>query len=107
MSSGKPVLRSPAAGGDCPRIGRQAQSCCCSTSPVLGSTMLKKSELVALLKRLKGHGLTILIIDHDMHLVEQVADTHHRAEFRQRHRRWRAGRRAAQSRRDRRLSGGG
>jgi branched-chain amino acid transport system permease protein len=26
------------------------------------------------LKRLKGHGLTILIIDHDMSLVEQVAD---------------------------------
>ena len=28
----------------------------------------------ALLRRLKGHGLTILIIDHDMNLVEQVAD---------------------------------
>ncbi len=27
-----------------------------------------------LLRRLKGHGLTILIIDHDMNLVEQVAD---------------------------------
>jgi branched-chain amino acid transport system permease protein len=26
------------------------------------------------LKRLKGHGLTVLIIDHDMSLVEQVAD---------------------------------
>jgi branched-chain amino acid transport system permease protein len=26
------------------------------------------------LKRLKGHGLTICIIDHDMNLVEQIAD---------------------------------
>src|ERR1700692_1569624 len=26
------------------------------------------------LNRLKGHGLTILVIDHDMNLVEQVAD---------------------------------
>ena len=30
--------------------------------------------LGALLRRLKGHGLTILIVDHDMNLVEQVAD---------------------------------
>jgi branched-chain amino acid transport system permease protein len=35
---------------------------------------VEKDELVALLKRLKGHGLTILIIDHDMNLVEKVAD---------------------------------
>ena len=27
-----------------------------------------------LLKRLKGHGLTMVIVDHDMHLVERVAD---------------------------------
>jgi branched-chain amino acid transport system permease protein len=27
-----------------------------------------------LLKRLRGHGLTIFIIDHDMNLVEQIAD---------------------------------
>ena len=34
----------------------------------------EKDGLVALLKRLKGHGLTIFIIDHDMAMVEQVAD---------------------------------
>jgi len=34
----------------------------------------EKDELVRLLKRLKGHGLTIFIIDHDMAMVEQVAD---------------------------------
>src|SRR5262249_31633034 len=39
-----------------------------------GLNSVKKSELVQLLKRLKGHGLTILVIDHDMNLVEQVAD---------------------------------
>ena len=36
--------------------------------------MTEKGELGALLRRLKGHGLTILIVDHDMNLVEQVAD---------------------------------
>jgi branched-chain amino acid transport system permease protein len=42
--------------------------------PGAGLNHVEKGELVALLKRLKGHGLTILIIDHDMHLVEQIAD---------------------------------
>jgi branched-chain amino acid transport system permease protein len=42
--------------------------------PGAGLNHVEKDELVALLKRLKGHGLTILIIDHDMHLVEQIAD---------------------------------
>jgi branched-chain amino acid transport system permease protein len=42
--------------------------------PGAGLNTVEKSELVQLLKRLKGHGLTILIIDHDMNLVEQVAD---------------------------------
>jgi branched-chain amino acid transport system permease protein len=42
--------------------------------PGAGLNTIEKNELVQLLKRLKGHGLTILIIDHDMSLVEQVAD---------------------------------
>jgi branched-chain amino acid transport system permease protein len=42
--------------------------------PGAGLNNVEKSELVQLLKRLKGHGLTILVIDHDMNLVEQVAD---------------------------------
>jgi branched-chain amino acid transport system permease protein len=42
--------------------------------PGAGLNHVEKDELVVLLKRLKGHGLTILIIDHDMHLVEQIAD---------------------------------
>jgi branched-chain amino acid transport system permease protein len=42
--------------------------------PGAGLNHVEKEELVRLLKRLKGHGLTIFIIDHDMHLVEQVAD---------------------------------
>jgi branched-chain amino acid transport system permease protein len=42
--------------------------------PGAGLNTVEKSELVQLLKRLKGHGLTILVIDHDMSLVEQVAD---------------------------------
>jgi branched-chain amino acid transport system permease protein len=40
----------------------------------VGLNTVEKSELVQLLKRLKGHGLTILVIDHDMNLVDQVAD---------------------------------
>jgi branched-chain amino acid transport system permease protein len=42
--------------------------------PGAGLNTIEKSELVQLLKRLKGHGLTILLIDHDMGLVERVAD---------------------------------
>jgi branched-chain amino acid transport system permease protein len=42
--------------------------------PGAGLNHAEKDALVALLQRLKGHGITILIIDHDMRLVEQVAD---------------------------------
>jgi branched-chain amino acid transport system permease protein len=42
--------------------------------PAAGLNMTEKGELGLLLQRLKGHGLTILIVDHDMHLVESVAD---------------------------------
>ncbi|MGA2552127.1 MAG: branched-chain amino acid ABC transporter ATP-binding protein/permease [Burkholderiaceae bacterium] len=42
--------------------------------PGAGLNHLEKEALVGLLQRLKGRGLTILIIDHDMNLVEQVAD---------------------------------
>jgi branched-chain amino acid transport system permease protein len=42
--------------------------------PGAGLNTVEKSGLVKLMKRLKGHGLTILVIDHDMSLVEQVAD---------------------------------
>ncbi len=42
--------------------------------PAAGLNLTEKVELGNLLKRLKGHGLTIMIIDHDMNLVEQVAD---------------------------------
>ncbi len=42
--------------------------------PGAGLNHVEKDELVRLLKRLSGHGLTILVIDHDMAMVEQVAD---------------------------------
>ena len=42
--------------------------------PGAGLNHVGKRELVRLLERLKGHGLTIFIIDHDMAMVEQVAD---------------------------------
>ena len=42
--------------------------------PAAGLNLTEKQELGTLLRRLKGHGLTILIVDHDMTLVEQVAD---------------------------------
>jgi len=42
--------------------------------PGAGLNHVEKDELVRLLTRLKGHGLTILIIDHDMAMVERVAD---------------------------------
>jgi branched-chain amino acid transport system permease protein len=42
--------------------------------PAAGLNLTEKHALGLLLRRLKGHGLTIVIIDHDMNLVEQVAD---------------------------------
>jgi branched-chain amino acid transport system permease protein len=42
--------------------------------PGAGLNHVEKDELVRLLRRLTGHGLTIFIIDHDMQLVSQVAD---------------------------------
>ena len=42
--------------------------------PAAGLNQTEKMELVALLKRLRGHGLTIFLIDHDMGLVEKVSD---------------------------------
>ena len=42
--------------------------------PGAGLNLTEKQELVGLLQRLKGHGMTIFLIDHDMNLVEQIAD---------------------------------
>jgi branched-chain amino acid transport system permease protein len=42
--------------------------------PGAGLNQAEKQELVALLKRLRGHGLTIVLIDHDMGVVEKVSD---------------------------------
>ncbi|HWK44007.1 MAG TPA: branched-chain amino acid ABC transporter ATP-binding protein/permease [Stellaceae bacterium] len=42
--------------------------------PAAGLNLTEKQELVELLRRIKAHGLTILLIDHDMNLVEQIAD---------------------------------
>jgi ABC-type branched-subunit amino acid transport system ATPase component/ABC-type branched-subunit amino acid transport system permease subunit len=42
--------------------------------PAAGLNATEKQELVQLLGRLRGHGLTMLLIDHDVSLVEQVAD---------------------------------
>jgi branched-chain amino acid transport system permease protein len=42
--------------------------------PGAGLNHVEKDSLVLLLQRLKGHGITILIIDHDMRLVEKVAE---------------------------------
>jgi branched-chain amino acid transport system permease protein len=49
-------------------------ACVLLDEPAAGLNMTEKQELGVLLRRLKGHGLTILVIDHDMNLVEQVAD---------------------------------
>ncbi len=42
--------------------------------PAAGLNSTEKQELSQLLRRLKGHGLTILVIEHDMKLIEAVAD---------------------------------
>ena len=42
--------------------------------PAAGLNSTEKQELAQLLRRLKGHGLTILVIEHDMNLIEAVAD---------------------------------
>jgi branched-chain amino acid transport system permease protein len=42
--------------------------------PAAGLNSTEKYELSQLLRRLKGHGLTIMVIEHDMKLIEAVAD---------------------------------
>jgi branched-chain amino acid transport system ATP-binding protein/branched-chain amino acid transport system permease protein len=42
--------------------------------PAAGLNSTEKQQLVELLRRMKDLGLTILIIEHDMSLIEQVAD---------------------------------
>lgn len=42
--------------------------------PAAGLNNTEKQELVELLKRLRGHGLTVFLIEHDMGLIEQVSD---------------------------------
>ncbi|EWY41544.1 ABC transporter [Skermanella stibiiresistens SB22] len=42
--------------------------------PAAGLNPTEKQDLVGLLRRLKGHGLTIFLIDHDMAMVERIAD---------------------------------
>ncbi len=42
--------------------------------PAAGLNSTEKQQLVELLRRMKTLGLTILIIEHDMSLIEQVAD---------------------------------
>lgn len=42
--------------------------------PAAGLNSTEKQELGELLRRLKGRGLTILVIEHDMKLIEAVAD---------------------------------
>jgi branched-chain amino acid transport system permease protein len=42
--------------------------------PAAGLNSTEKHELSQLLRRLKGHGLTIMVIEHDMKLIEAVAD---------------------------------
>jgi branched-chain amino acid transport system permease protein len=42
--------------------------------PAAGLNETEKQGLVVLLKRLRGHGLTIFLIEHDISLIEQVSD---------------------------------
>lgn len=42
--------------------------------PAAGLNNTEKQELVQLLRRLRGHGLTVFLIEHDMGLIEQVSD---------------------------------
>ena len=42
--------------------------------PAAGLNQTEKQELVNLLKRLRGHGITIFLIEHDMRLIVQVSD---------------------------------
>ena len=42
--------------------------------PAAGLNQTEKKELGELLKRLRGHGLTVFLIEHDIALIEQVSD---------------------------------
>ena len=72
--------------------------------PAAGLNSTEKQELAGLLRRLKGHGLTILVIEHDMNLIEAVADHITVLNFGRPHRRREAARGAEPPGRHRRLS---
>jgi branched-chain amino acid transport system permease protein len=42
--------------------------------PAAGLNQTEKKALGVLLKRLKGHGITIFLIEHDIGLIEQISD---------------------------------
>jgi len=42
--------------------------------PAAGLNQTEKKELGDLLKRLRGHGLTVFLIEHDIGLIEQISD---------------------------------
>ena len=48
--------------------------CCCSTSPRPACAIQEKQELAGLLRQLRGEGMTILLVEHDMDFVMGLAD---------------------------------
>ena len=55
--------------------GRRSRGCSCSTSPPPGMNPHETHEITELIGRLRDEGgYTILVIEHDMHVVEGISD---------------------------------
>ena len=68
----------PTASSACwksPARWRSTRSCCCSTSPAAGLTAPDIKELIAIIRKIRDHGITVILIEHHMDVVMSMCDT--------------------------------
>ena len=68
----------PTASSGCSRSRARSPStpsCCCSTSPPRGLTAPDIKELIVFIRKIREHGVTVILIEHHMDVVMSMCDT--------------------------------